>query len=402
MNKFKHIVMVGMVVYCQSCISQNQRQYKIDGLQSKHDGSRGIAKLSDGEFIVSGWTNGSAENYKQDCNGWLFRINDKGDVKWQINLENKLGTGRGAQVSGHTIDKDGTILLGLEEFRSKGWGPTTGNTCRASLNRYSADGKLIKQVFIGGAGTDVIDIIRPMSDGTYVLAGETTSPIGKSYNGWLLKVDANFDIIWNKTYGELGYERFNEMIPTNDGGFLAVGRTTGSKGQYKAWAVKVNKDGEVLWEKTYGDAVFANTIRGVVALPSGYILGGFIIQKKKDSESRDLWIARIDENGNVLWEKHLGGELEDVAYDITQLNNGVFAAAGRTKSNSSKTFNGWVIGFDENGNILWKNEHGDKEHQQTVRNIFPYKQGYMLSGRTLHIATNKQDSWIVFVDKVQP
>ena len=54
----------------------------------------------------------------------------------------------------------------------------------------------------------------------------------------------------------------------------------------------------------------------------------------------------------------------------------------------------------ENGNILWKNEHGDREHQQTVRNIFPYKQGYMLSGRTLHIATNKQDSWIVFVDKV--
>lgn len=393
-------IVLGLMLASASIWAQ-ERTYKIDGLQSKHDGSRGIVPIGKGEFIISGWTNGAPANYKEDCNGWLFRINDQGQVKWQVNLKNNLGTGRGAQISGHVLDTDGTILLGFEEFRSKGWGKPSGQTGRASLNRYTLDGKLLKQKFIGGAGTDVIDIIRPMADGTYVLAGETTSPIGKSYNGWLLKVDKDFNILWNKTFGGFGYERFNEMIPTQDGGFLAMGRTIGKHGQYKGWAIKVDKDGNQVWEKVINDKIYASTVRSMVATKDGgFVFAGFTHTKESKDTSRSAWIGKISATGKLLWDKELGGDYEDVAYDMTQLNDGNFAAAGRTMVNG-KHFDAWVIGFSQDGKVLWKKQHGDAQHSETIRNIIAYKKGYMLSGRTLNLKKNVQDSYILFVDQAK-
>ena len=394
----KHLLLTTLLTMglLNTSVHGQEQRILIDG--KDRDGTRHVTPLADGGYVLTGWINGNAT--KKDGEGWLVRVDQQGKVIWQKRFANQLKTKRGAQTSTHVVDRDGSIIMALEEYRSKGAYLATGSNGRATLKRFSADGELLHEKVMGGSGINVIDIVIPLANGNYLMAGETTSPIQKGYDGWIFETDRQFNVIWDTKVGGFGVERFNGVIQTPDGGYLAAGRTTNDIGDFRAWLVKLNGKGKVEWQQRYRHEHYANTIRQVLPTKNGgWVFAGFIKNEPQDPDPRNLWIGAVDSDGKLLWDKALGGGGADVAYVLTQANDGTFVAAGSTQKVNSKTYDAYIVGFNADGKVLYERSHGEADASEIVRGITPYKaNGYVLSGNYEVKATGQQDAWLLKVE----
>ena len=161
---------------------------------------------------------------------------------------------------------------------------------------------------------------------------------------------AQVDILWDKTLGGNASDRLRDLIPTANGGYVLVGsslsdasgdKSENSKGSSDYWIVKVDENGNKLWDKTLGgnsnDVVY-------VVLPApdgGYFLAGESRSNASGDKSRnskgetDYWIIKVDENGNKLWDKTLGGNNEDWLRGAISTSDGGYLLTGLSMSNAS-------------------------------------------------------------------
>ncbi|MFL2912195.1 MAG: SUMF1/EgtB/PvdO family nonheme iron enzyme [Opitutales bacterium] len=151
---------------------------------------------------------------------------------------------------------------------------------------------------------------------------------------------------WDRTYGGNGWDHFNEMIPTSDGGYLFVGssdsnvsgkKSQDSRGGKDYWAVKVDASGNQLWDKRFGGSG-EDLCKGALATSDGgYLLFGTSDSPANGDRSvwrygKDYWVVKIDANGIMLWEKTYGSGLDDICYDALELPNGNIILAGTSNS----------------------------------------------------------------------
>src|SRR5690606_16379064 len=122
----------------------------------------------------------------------------------------------------------------------------------AWVARLDADGTLVGMMTLGGSLADGAAAVRQASDGGYVVAGYTLSNDGDvgfnhgGQDGWVVKLDADGGIAWNRTLGGSGSDGVYAVDQAFDGGFVVAGSTTssdgdvaGNRGGYDCWAVKL-------------------------------------------------------------------------------------------------------------------------------------------------------------------
>ncbi len=157
------------------------------------------------------------------------------------------------------------------------------------------------QKTFGGIAEDQGRSIVELSDG-YLIAGITQAPDSSLFDALLIRTDLTGAILWQKSYDAFGNEGFQVARPANDGGFIAFGYTTGAgDGPVNAWLVRLDDNGNVLWQKTLGQAGQLSYGVNVLPLSDGYILSGFRITGIA-SKTRGF-VTRIDNNGDVIWSK---------------------------------------------------------------------------------------------------
>jgi len=115
------------------------------------------------------------------------------------------------------------------------------------------------------------------------------------------------------------------------------------------WIIKIDKNGNIEWDEIFGEngPDIANSI--IQTKDEGYAVAGFIWTIYVGRQ--DIWIIKFDENGNKEWEKTFDKDENDVAYSIIQTKDGGYAVAGWTKSKGAGNSDVWVIKLDENGNL---------------------------------------------------
>lgn len=150
-----------------------------------------------------------------------------------------------------------------------------------------------------------------------------------------------------KTFDYSGNEIGNYVINTNDGGYAIIGKTNSlGSGAYDVWLLKTNFNGDTLWTKTYGGEFD----------DEGYCLrqtsdGGFIIAATKTIAGNymDGWIFKTDDSGYLMWEYYFGGELNgERASFIVPTNDNNYMVTGSIDSKS------YVCKIDESGNLIWE------------------------------------------------
>jgi hypothetical protein len=189
--------------------------------------------------------------------------------------------------------------------------------------------------------------VQQTSDGGYIVAGDTWS--GET-NVWILKLDGNGNVQWQKSYGSASHEHAGSIQQTSDGGYIVAGYFNSFPAGNDALVLKLDSDGNVQWQKTYGGPLddFANSIRQTS--DGGYAVTGYT--NSFGAGHSDAWVLKLDDNGSVQWQKTYGGSNLDSAYSIQQTLDGGFIVAGGTGAGAfgdNGDENVWVLKLDGNG-----------------------------------------------------
>ncbi len=212
----------------------------------------------------------------------------------------------------------------------------------------------------GGSNDDMGFKVVEVSGGGFAVAGHTWSFGAGVNNGWLIRIDANGNQLWNRTYGGNDWESCYSVIEVSGGGFALAGYSTSyDAGSNDCWLLRVDADGNHLWNQTYG-GFSADGAQSVVEVSSG----GFILCGSTASFGAgggDVWLVRTDADGNHLWNQTFGGVNNDIAYSVIEVSGGGFALAGYYNSTGGAAMYGndmWLIRTDANGNHLWNQTFG--------------------------------------------
>jgi uncharacterized delta-60 repeat protein len=245
----------------------------------------------------------------------------------------------------------------------------------------------------GGPYNDMPSSIQQTTDGGYVVAGRTGSYGGGGDNFWIIKLNSNGAVEWEKTYGGTSNDFANSIQQTTDGGYIVVGRTDSFARKYNVWALKLNSDGSVQWEKSYGGNTFDNGKSVQQTTDGGYIIAGNTTSY--GAGSNDAWIMKLNSNGGVLWAKAYGGISSDHANSIQQVSDGGYIVAGTTRSFGAGLDDAWILKLEPGGSVQWSKSYGgiggDDVYsiQQTIDG------GYVVAGATESFGAGGYDGWVL-------
>lgn len=172
-------------------------------------------------------------------------------------------------------------------------------------------------------------------------------PADNSWNFLIFKTDLNGNLLWQRMYGGDQDERLWAFVQTSDGGFLAGGysysgvsgdKTEPSRGDKDVWLIKLDAQGLLLWDKTLGGG-FQDELFSIQELPNGDFLLGCNSNSNASGDKsegtrgqQDFWLIRTDAQGNKLWDNTLGGNGLDLLNDIERAPDGDFFLCGGTTS----------------------------------------------------------------------
>jgi len=213
---------------------------------------------------------------------------------------------------------------------------------------------------------------------------------------WLLKLDSIGNISWQKTYGGSSIDCLYpgaSIQQTLDGGYIVAGFYSFGADGSDFWVLKLDGSGDVTWQKTYegADSDYASSIQQT--LDSGYIVAG--LTESFGAGHFDNWVIKLDSDGNITWQKTYGGsEGEFYAY-IKQTTDEGYIMTSTTESFGAGYFDFWIITLDNSGNVSWEKTYGGSDSdspwsiQQTLNG------GYIVSGWTDSFGAGGRDLWVL-------
>ena len=272
-------------------------------------------------------------------------------------------------------------------------------------------GNILWKKCYGGSELDYGRTLISSLDGHIFLIGRTSSDDGdvqsRQWDGtlfWVIKTDYNGDIIWEKTFGVepgTGLD-LRSALALPDGGIVVSSIIQGKSGdvsQYfggiDIWTVRLSPQGEMLWEKTFGNDGQWDNLQRMILTDDGNILcaagaskgGGMVDCTLPTPEFYNVWLYEIDLDGNMLWQQCYGGSNNDSPKTVVQSGGKIIVGVG-TQSwdgdipNQHGNIDIWLFEVNNNGSIEWSNCLGGSDGEWPVE-IFPLTDGgYMVAGYT--------------------
>ncbi len=209
--------------------------------------------------------------------------------------------------------------------------------------KMDENGNILWKRRIGDAGDDRAFAVIPFEGNSIVVAGYTSSKGSGEKDGYLVFLTSEGEIYNEITYGERRNEEFHSLIPIRDGLLLVGSKEPPYAGLSDAWLVKVNKDGSIIFQKTFGKWGDDGANAIIKTDDGGFLIAGYT--DSKGAGGKDAWLIKIDRFGNKLWDKTFGGWQDDWANDVIQTADGDFLFVGYTESKGSGSGDGWILKF---------------------------------------------------------
>lgn len=296
-----------------------------------------VQQTFDGGYIVAGYTESSYSTTSYDL--WLLKLHADGTVEWEKTY--------GAQSA--------DLGMGIQQTPDGGY-IVAGNTSSFGAGGYDAwvlklnsDGSVAWQKGYGGPQSDVAESIQQTADGGYVVVGSTYSFGGGYSDAWVLKLNSDGSVAWQKAYGGPNYDQVYSVHQTSDEGYILAGYKEQTLwGDCDAWVMKLNADGSVAWQKTYGGQFWDGSVAVQETSDGGYVVGGST--NSFGAGDRDVWVLKLNSDGTVAWEKTYGGSGYEHIELLKQTSDDGYVIFGYS---SSFIPNGvWALKLDSEGNLL--------------------------------------------------
>jgi hypothetical protein len=338
---------------------------------------------------------------------WLVNVGRTGNILWQ----KSFGGSRSESVSSIVKSADGGYVIAGSTQSNDGDVTGTHGSIEfilwdAWVIKVDKAGNLLWQKALGGSSIDNALSITRSADGGYVVAGYTQSNDGDGGNNhgipadaWIIKLDGIGNVVWHKAYGGTNHDMAHSIIATGSG-YLITGQTesnngdvSGNHGSADAWLFKLDGSGNLLWQKTFGGSRADHGRSVATGSDDGYILAGFTNSNDGDVSGNhggfyDAWVVKVDNNGNKLWQKAIGGSGGEEAKSIVSIPHVGYTFAGTSTSNNGDASgnhgrgDAWIVLMDESGNILGQKSHGGSGDDLANSIIITHGRNYVSGGYT--------------------
>ncbi|SEC18146.1 hypothetical protein SAMN04489761_2310 [Tenacibaculum sp. MAR_2009_124] len=320
------------------------------------DDDRGdkIISTSDGGFAVIGYSESSDIDVSEnagDKDFWILKLDSNGNITWKKTL-GYLGKDFGTAI---IETSDGGFLASgeLDVTASGGEGNTSSRPFHAGGDfwaiKLNYSGTVVWSRYYGGTFTETPSGIVETQNGNFIIAGTSDSADVDvlnnkgTYDFWVIKINSTGDLIWNKNFGGSEIDEAKAIVKTSNNNFLILGNSRSNdqdivqnSGGADLCIVKINDEGDLLMQKNLGGNNFdaGNAIHQMGDgnfLVSGSTRSTFgNIQNKGQN---DAWLLKIDSQANILWQKNIGGSNIDFCFDATELLDGTIIGVGESTSN---------------------------------------------------------------------
>jgi len=250
----------------------------------------------------------------------------------------------------------------------------------------------------GDSATSVVQT----SDGGYAIAGNIYAGLIPCL-AWLVKTDSSGSPLWNRTYKVAGesYGEVYSVVQTSDGGYALAGRVYLPRKSYDLWLVKTDRFGNLLWNKTFGDVGddFGSSL--VQTSDGGYAVAGTGYSDPYYDPYNGVWLVKTDSFGNHQWDTMLRTTgIRDYVYSLIETRDGGYAIAGATefRGTPKSNTNALLVKLDSSGVLLWRQTY-DWTDIDRARSVFQTRDGgFALAGYTYSLSAFVSDVLLVKTD----
>jgi parallel beta-helix repeat protein len=349
---------------------------------------KGIYQTRDGGYIVAGFTNSDGAG----CDDfWVLKIDANGSVEWQ----KTYGGSSYEEANAITQTSDGGYIVAGYTYS---YGAGGADMWVIKLNEW---GNITWNYTYGGSSTDSANSIIQTADGGYIVAGYTCS-YGTGYaDYWVLKLESDGDVTWNRTYGGTDGDYADSVIQTSDGNYTVGGicYSFGAGNGADYWVLKLNStNGNILWNKTYGFADSDEILNSIMQTSDGnYIVGGYTYS---GGFTTDYWLLKLESDGDVTWQYTYGDvDYDDVAVSIDETSDGGYIVAGYTASYGfgvGNSYDFWVLKLYQNGTVNWQKTYGGSYNDLAWSIEETSDGGFIVAGYTSsNFSSGSDDCWII-------
>jgi hypothetical protein len=254
------------------------------------------------------------------------------------------------------------------------------------------------QTFEGGFN-DRVDYLIETSDGGFAIAGNHYISGEELADFWLIKTNSSGDIEWNHRYNRTDeHLGIGGLVQASDGGFAIAGKIVDANQSYLISLIRLNETGNLLWEKEVGSGPSDSANALIQASDGGFAIAGKTLGY---GGSSDFWLIKTDANGTLEWDHKYGGIYDEEASTLTETSDGGFAIAGNSYSavdNSSLAYNPMLINTHPNGSILFWQIYGNEDVEITHALVTASDGGYALAGVNATLISLDFDYWLIKTD----
>lgn len=337
------------------------------------------------QMVVVGGRSFSSDEYLHENAGgsdfWIMQMTPDGDTIWSRSYGGSNNDD--IHVIRYNTNNNGITAFGTT-YSQNGDVPAHPGQIGAWLLRTDLAGNILGSVVYSGIlGEEGVDFVQ-LPDGGYILLVRSTSPMleGAQNHGnfdyWLARVNSTGLVQWARFFGGGDADLAARLVRVPLG-VIVVGSSESSdgdvsenKGGFDYWVLRVDLTGELVWERSFGGSG-DDIARDAALMPDGTVM----IVGESDSEDgdrtqsfggTDVWLVRIDQNGNLLWQRSYGGSLNDSGRRIVPAGETRLAMLAHSHSkdgdlSSNKGRQDVWLSFlhADNGNIIQQMNYGGSQ-----------------------------------------
>jgi len=175
-------------------------------------------------------------------------------------------------------------------------------------------------------------------------------------------------VIWERKLGGSSGENANDLVVLSNGDIVAVGRSNSNDGDVSGhhgatptadgWVVKLDRSGNLLWQKSVGGSAIDDLYKIIVTPDNGFLCFGTSWSGDMDLPGNnglsDGWIIKLSAGGNIEWSRNYGNGSQNACMSACIMEDGNIAATLETTSDVFPYNQTKVMKLDPGGNVLWQ------------------------------------------------